>query len=196
MSRTTSQAGPAMPPNPIGRADPEHITPFPFPRAASGPPRASPRPLPSRFGNIHPEIDPRLPRFSSTTESGNLDLSIEEVTSTRISMDEEAIISPESNSTDNSNERAGKRLRFQHALRKAISTPSLGLRAMKKHFRKYPNTTSAEGDASPGTPSHTEENSTVGSTHQANAILSADLVTVNSRADFHDTGREQPWVSC
>jgi hypothetical protein len=78
---------------------------------------------------IDPSLYPRFPRFSITTESSHPDLSADEVTSTRLSLDEEGIVAtPRSSITNNTG--SSKRHKLQITLHRAMSTPTLGLRRM------------------------------------------------------------------
>jgi len=78
---------------------------------------------------IDPSLYPRFPRFSITTESSHPELSTDEVTSTRLSLDEEGIVAtPRSSITNNTG--SSKRHKLQMTLHRAMSTPTLGLRRM------------------------------------------------------------------
>jgi hypothetical protein len=103
------------------------------------------RPQSRRFASspldtIPSNIYARFPRFSTTTENSTPDLSTEEVTSTRLSIDEHDIIRvPQPTATSSGPGR--KRQKMNTALRKAISTPSLSLRRVRDRLRRAPSST-------------------------------------------------------
>ena len=102
----------------------------------------SPRFAASPLDKIPSSLYTRFPRFSTTTENSSPDLSAEEVISTRLSIDEHAIIeAPASNNMPS--ESGGKGHRLQAALHRAISTPSLGLglRRVRDKLRRTPSST-------------------------------------------------------
>ena len=101
---------------------------------------AEPRPRygPSPLDAIPSSIYMRFPRFS-TTETSSPDLSTEERNSTRLSVDEHAIVQTAPSLVPVQNNKRGK---VHVALREAISTPSLGLRAIKDKLRRTPSTLS------------------------------------------------------
>ncbi len=101
---------------------------------------AEPRPRygPSPLDTIPSNIYMRFPRFS-TTETSSPDLSTEEMNSTRLSVDEHAIVQAATNLPPLKSSKRGK---VHVALRKAISTPSLGLQVIKDKLRRTPSTLS------------------------------------------------------
>ena len=98
-----------------------------------------PRYGPSPLDMIPSEIYTRFPRFS-TTDTSNPDLSTEEMTSTRLSVDEHAIVQTGPDRPRVT--RSTRRQKVQGALQKAISTPSLGLQVIKDRLRRAPSTLS------------------------------------------------------
>lgn len=95
---------------------------------------------PSPLDTIPPNLYLRFPRFSTTTETSSPDLSTEEVISTRLSIDEHAMVQA-SDSPSVSSETGGKRQRLQGVLHRAISTPSLGYQMMRDRLRRAPSST-------------------------------------------------------
>ena len=93
---------------------------------------------PSPLDTIPPSLYPHFPRFSITTENSTPDLSTEEVTSTRLSIDEHAIMRALGPATMFP-EVDGKRRRLNITLHKAISTPSLSLKRVKDRLRRPPS---------------------------------------------------------
>lgn len=98
---------------------------------------ASPLPA-SPLDSISPSWYPRFPRFSTTTESSHPDLSADEVTSTKISFDEEGIVHSRT-SSNNSNTPSGKRQKLQITLHRAVSTPTLSLRRLGGRIKRAPS---------------------------------------------------------
>ena len=92
---------------------------------------------PSPLDTIPPSLYPHFPRFSITTENSTPDLSTEEVTSTRLSIDEHAIMRLGPATT--SPEVDGKKRRLNITLHKAISTPSLSLKRVKDRLLRPPS---------------------------------------------------------
>ncbi len=93
----------------------------------------------SPLDSINPSLYPRFPRFSITTESSHPDLSADEVTSTRISTDEEGIVATR-RSSNTSNTRSSKRHKLQITLHRAMSTPTIGLRRLGNRIKRAPST--------------------------------------------------------
>lgn len=87
---------------------------------------------------IDPSLYPRFPRFSITTESSHPDLSTDEVTSTKLSLDEEGIVATR-RSSNTSNTKSTKRQKFQITLHRAMSTPTLGFRRMTDRIKRAPS---------------------------------------------------------
>jgi hypothetical protein len=98
---------------------------------------------PSPLDTIPPSLSLHFPRFSITTENSTPDLSTEEVTSTRLSIDKHAIMQALEPATA-SLEVDWKRWRLNITLHKAISTPSLSLKLVKDRLRKPPSSTLSE----------------------------------------------------
>ena len=94
----------------------------------------------SPLDKIPSNLYTRFPRFDTTTENSSPDLSTEEVTSTRLSVDEHAMMEAPLSKTVPS-EGSGRRQRVQTALHKAISTPTLSLRRVKNRLRRAPSST-------------------------------------------------------
>jgi hypothetical protein len=92
----------------------------------------------SPLDSINPSLYPRFPRFSITTESSQPDLSTDEMTSTKISLDEEAMFATRRTSNI-SNTKSGKRQKLQTTLHRAVSTPSLGLRRIGDRMKRAPS---------------------------------------------------------
>ncbi|KAF7513893.1 hypothetical protein GJ744_006507 [Endocarpon pusillum] len=93
----------------------------------------------SPLDSINPSLYPRFPRFSITTESSHPHLSTDEVTSTRISTDEEGIVAAR-RSPNTSNTRSRKRQILQTTLHRAMSTPTIGLRRLGNRIKQAPST--------------------------------------------------------
>lgn len=93
---------------------------------------------PSPLDTIPPSLYPHFPRFSTTMENSTPDLSTEEVTSTRLSIDEHVIMRALGPATT-SPKVDGKRRRLNITLHKAISTPSLSLKRVKDRLRRPPS---------------------------------------------------------
>lgn len=91
----------------------------------------------SPLDNIPSKLYARFPRFSMTTEPSQPDLSIEDVTSTRFSIDEEGIIAiPYVSRSNHSKEnRPGK---LHRTLRKAISHQTMLLKRARVGVRQIP----------------------------------------------------------
>jgi hypothetical protein len=83
---------------------------------------------PSPLDNIPSKLYDRFPRFSMTTEASQPDLSIEDVTSTRFSIDEEGIIAMP--------RQPGK---LHRTLRKALSHQTMLLKKAKVGMRRMPS---------------------------------------------------------
>jgi hypothetical protein len=95
---------------------------------------------PSPLDTIPPSLYTRFPRFSTTTEKLTPDLSTEEVTSTKLSLDEQDIVrAPQSTRTSAEADR--KFQRWNMALHKVVSTPSLSLRHVRDRLRRAPSST-------------------------------------------------------
>ncbi len=92
----------------------------------------------SPLDSINPCLYPRFPRFSITTESSHPDLSTDEVTSTKISLDEEGMVAAR-RSSNNSNTKSKKRQKLQITLHRAVSTPTLGLRRFGNRIKRAPS---------------------------------------------------------
>lgn len=92
----------------------------------------------SPLDSISPSFYPRFPRFSITTESSHPDLSTDEVTSTKISLDEEGIVATR-RSSNTSNTRSIKRQKLRITLHRAVSTPTLGLRRFGDRIKRAPS---------------------------------------------------------
>ncbi len=93
----------------------------------------------SPLDSISPSLYPRFPRFSITTESSHPDLSTDEVTSTRISTDEEGIVATR-RSSNISNSRSSRSQKLQGTLHRAMSTPSVGLTRLGNRIKRAPST--------------------------------------------------------
>lgn len=93
----------------------------------------------SPLDSINPSLYPRFPRFSITTESSHPDLSADEVTSTRISTDEEGIVATR-RASNTSHSRSSKRQKLQITLHRAMSTPAIGLRRFGNRIKRAPST--------------------------------------------------------
>jgi hypothetical protein len=91
----------------------------------------------SPLDSISPSLYPRFPRFSITTESSHPDLSTDEVTSTRISLDEEGIVATP-RSSDTSKIGSSKRQKLQITLQRAVSSPTLSLRRISERIKRAP----------------------------------------------------------
>lgn len=92
----------------------------------------------SPLDSIDPSLYPRFPRFSITTESSHPDLSTDEVTSTKISLDEEGMVATR-RSTNISNTTSNKRQKLHITLQRAVSNPSLGLRRFGDRIKRVPS---------------------------------------------------------
>jgi hypothetical protein len=128
---------------------------------------------------IDPSLYPRFPRFSITTENSHPDLSTDEVTSTRLSLDEEGIVATPRSSTTN-NTRSSKRHKLQVTLHRAMSTPTLGLRRMSDRIKRAPSIlrSSRTSRRLPGTIS--ESQAAVGEIHHLEQdIMLTDQVAIH-----------------
>ena len=93
---------------------------------------------PSPLDNIPSSLYTRFPRFSMTTEISQPDLSIEDVTSTRFSVDEEGIVAiPFSSDLDR--ERPKRPSRVHRSIRKAISHQAMFLKQARVGVRRVPS---------------------------------------------------------
>ena len=92
----------------------------------------------SPLDSINPSLYPRFPRFSITTESSQPDFSSDEMTSTKISLDEEGMVATRRTS-NTSNTKSTKRQKLQTTLHRAVSTPSLGLRRIGDRIKRAPS---------------------------------------------------------
>lgn len=88
----------------------------------------------SPLDSINPSLYPRFPRFSITTESSHPELSTDEVTSTKISTDEEGIVAARRSPN------TSKRQKLQTTLHRAMSTPTIGLRRLGNRIKRAPST--------------------------------------------------------
>ena len=95
------------------------------------------KPAASPLDSIDPSLYPRFPRFSVTTDNSLPDLSTEEVTSTRISLDEEAIVGT-ADAASFSQERTSRRKRLQTKLHHAVSSPSLDMKRVGDRIKRVP----------------------------------------------------------
>jgi hypothetical protein len=93
---------------------------------------------PSPLDTIPPSLYPHFPRFSITTENNTPDLSTEEMASTRLSIDEHAIMRALGPVTT-SPEVDGEKRRLNITLYKAIATSSLSLKRVKDRLRRPPS---------------------------------------------------------
>lgn len=93
---------------------------------------------PSPLDNIPSRLHSRFPRFSTTTEISQPDLSIEDVTSTRFSIDEEGIIAIPY-SIDVKHQKPKQPGRFQRTVKKAISQQTMFLKKAKVEVRRMPS---------------------------------------------------------
>jgi hypothetical protein len=148
VSPLRSFCSPTIPPPPllrhtaVAKQDFERLKSNALKKATSNPSEHSQsrRFAPSPLDTIPSSLYPRFPRFSTTTENSTPDLSAEEVTSTRLSIDEHDIMqTPQPTAT--SSEADGKRRKMNTALHKAISTPSLSLRQVRDRLRRAPSST-------------------------------------------------------
>lgn len=88
--------------------------------------------------NIPTRLHARFPRFSTTTELSQPDLSIEDVTSTRISVDEHGIVAVPYND-ELSYVKTKLPGRFHRTIRKAISHQTMFLRKARVGVRRMPS---------------------------------------------------------
>jgi hypothetical protein len=95
------------------------------------------KPLPSPLDTVDSSLYPRFPRFSLTTESRLPDLSTDDVTSTKISLDEEGMVASRrpSNTSDS---RSSRRQKLWIALHRAVSSPTFGIRRLGDRIRRVP----------------------------------------------------------
>ena len=92
---------------------------------------------PSPLDNIPPRLHARFPRFSTTTEISQPDLSIEDVTSTRFSVDEEGIIAiPYNSDFKRQSKHSG---RFHRTIKIAISQQTMFLKKARVEVRRIPS---------------------------------------------------------
>lgn len=92
---------------------------------------------PSPLDNIPPRLHARFPRFSTTTEISQPDLSIEDVISTRFSVDEEGIIAIPCNRDFKRQSRQSGR--FHRTIKKAISQQAVFLKKASVEARRIPS---------------------------------------------------------
>lgn len=92
----------------------------------------------SPLDSIDPSLYPRFPRFSITTDTSQPELSTDEVTSTKISLDEEGMMATRS-SSNASNTKVSKRQQLQITLHRAVSTSSLNLKRIGERMRRAPS---------------------------------------------------------
>lgn len=78
---------------------------------------------------------PRLPRFPITTEGSHPVLCNDEVTSTKISLDEEGMVGTKTSSSTRYT-KSSKRKNLRTALHRAVSTPTLGLKRINSRIRR------------------------------------------------------------
>jgi hypothetical protein len=93
---------------------------------------------PSPLDNIPSRLHSRFPRFSTTTEISQPDLSIEDVTSTRFSIDEEGIIAIPYG-IDVNHQKPKQPGRFHRTIKKAISQQTMFLKKAKVEVRRMPS---------------------------------------------------------
>lgn len=93
---------------------------------------------PSPLDNIPSRLHARFPRFSMTTEPSQPDLSIEDVTSTRFSIDEQGIIAIpyDHNLRHQKTKQPG---RFHRTIKKAISHQTMFLKKARVEVRRMPS---------------------------------------------------------
>ena len=92
----------------------------------------------SPLDNIPTRLHARFPRFSTTTELSQPDLSIEDVTSTRFSVDEEGIVAIPYNN-ESSFLKTKQPGRFHRTIRKAISHQTMFLKKARVEVRRMPS---------------------------------------------------------
>jgi len=94
----------------------------------------APSPLDEIPGSLHVHFA----RFSTKTETSIPDFSPEEITSTRLSLDEEAIVQDTTHRGTQSDP-PSRRQKVQNALHNAVSSPSLGVRRIKERLQRTPS---------------------------------------------------------
>ena len=92
----------------------------------------------SPLDSIDPLLYVRFPRFSTATESGHPDLSPDEVTSTRYSVDEVGIMQACGN-PGASSEAQGRRQKLPYSLHKAISFSGLSMKNVGLRLKRAPS---------------------------------------------------------
>lgn len=92
----------------------------------------------SPLDSIDPSLYPHFPRFSVTTDNSLPDLSTDEVTSTRISLDEECIVASDDSGTTGQ-EKVSRRKKLQAKFQNAVSSPSLDMKRVGDHIKRVPS---------------------------------------------------------
>lgn len=94
---------------------------------------------PSPLDNIPSNLYARFPRFSMVTENSQPDLSIEDVTSTRFSVDEEGIVAiPYSSGLDS--QKSKRPSKIHRTIRKAMSHQTMFLKRARVGVKRMPST--------------------------------------------------------